>query len=151
MTRFTRKACKPLGCNFSSSKLSTNLCFSPGRALSRSDKSFLRETDWNNGGDCALNGFLLRCSTRLSTASEEQRERGREKKAFHIMGTERESKAMDTHTHSEWKWERHLKQTAYWLCLWERVWSESAAKMHACLQRHVFRLLHKNLPVLSAT
>lgn len=57
-------------------------------------KGFLRETDWNNGGDCTLNGFLLRCSARLSTASEEQRERERkrkrerERKAFHIMGKE---------------------------------------------------------------
>lgn len=71
--------CEPPGCNFSSGELSTNLCFSLGRALSRSDKSFLRETDWNNGGDYTLNGFLLRCSARLSTASEEQRKREREK------------------------------------------------------------------------
>lgn len=67
------------GAIFSSGKLSTNLCFSPGRALSRSDKSFLRETDWNNGGDYTLNGFLLCCSARSSTASEEQRERERKR------------------------------------------------------------------------
>lgn len=65
----------------------------PGRALRRSDKSFLRETDWNNGGDFTLNGFLLRCSARLSTASEEQKEREartreRERKAFHNTSAE---------------------------------------------------------------
>lgn len=46
--------------------------------LSRSDKSIFRETDWNNGGDCTLNGFLLRCCERLSAASK-SREGEREK------------------------------------------------------------------------
>lgn len=82
------------GAVFSGGKLSTNLCFSPGRALSKSYKSFFfifrvrekeRETDWNNGRDYTLNGFLLRCSARLSTASKEKQ---REREVFCIMGAE---------------------------------------------------------------
>lgn len=105
----------------------TNLYCSPGQVLSRNNKSFLREADWNNGGDCS---FLLRCSARLSTASEEERERG----AFHIMSTRNRAGG-----NTEWIKLRETLKTNSLLTVPGKgcVWSESSATMHVCLQRHV--------------
>lgn len=63
----------------------------------------------------------------------------RERKAFHKMSTEL-SKG-----YTEWMKVRETLKTNRLLTLLGRacVWSRSGAKMHACLQRHVFSLLHK--------
>lgn len=84
--------CDPSGRKFSSNKLSTNLCFSPVRPLSRSDKSILIETDWNNGGDYTLNGFLLCCSARLSATLLQKSRENETEKGISNHGTESEAR-----------------------------------------------------------
>lgn len=118
------------GLGFSSIKLSTDLWFSPDSVLRRNDKSFQRETDWNNGGEGALNGLLS------------QRKSGW---GWCFISLAQGAKAMRK---SAWKQERHSEQTVYWVRRERVVWRQSRTKDSCVFTKAC--LLNKSSQPLSA-